>query len=96
MARAEFVDRCEGRIRADDWPIIGKIVSILKIFIEITEQLSHASACISEVTISDPPKCCLENCGLLITHFLLFSSFLRADNHSLIIYLLLLLWWAKP
>ena len=32
-----------------DWSVIANAVSVLKIFYEITLQLSHASACLSEV-----------------------------------------------
>ena len=36
-------------VKERDWPVMANVVSVLKIFYEITLQLSHASACLSEV-----------------------------------------------
>ena len=36
-------------VKERDWSVIANVVSVLKIFYEITLQLSHASACLSEV-----------------------------------------------
>ena len=36
-------------VKKRDWSVIANVVSVLKIFYEITLQLSHASACLSEV-----------------------------------------------
>ena len=36
-------------VKERDWSVMANVVSVLKIFYEITLQLSHASACISEV-----------------------------------------------
>ena len=41
--------KCLGMIKERDWPTMENIVSVLKIFYEVTNQLSHSSACISEV-----------------------------------------------
>jgi hypothetical protein len=41
-----------GKIRSCDWPVIDNVVNMLQVFYEVTEQLSHSSACISEVTCS--------------------------------------------
>ena len=38
------------KIRPADWQIISNVVNVLKPFAEVTENLSHASACISEVS----------------------------------------------
>jgi hypothetical protein len=39
-----------GKIRSCDWPVVCNVVRMLQVFYEVTEQLSHSSACISEVT----------------------------------------------
>ena len=36
-------------VKERDWSVMANVVSVLKIFYEITLQLSHASACLSEV-----------------------------------------------
>ena len=41
--------KCLSMIKERDWPTMENIVSVLKIFYEVTNQLSHSSACISEV-----------------------------------------------
>ena len=37
------------QLKSGDWVVISNAVEVLKPFFEITEQLSHNSACISEV-----------------------------------------------
>ena len=38
-------------LKTSDWELMANIVKILKIFHSITEQLSHSSACVSEVRL---------------------------------------------
>jgi len=47
----EFKDhhKALAKIKERDWVLMANVVTVLKVFYEITLQLSHASACLSEV-----------------------------------------------
>ena len=51
QGRQEYKDHHKSllKIKERDWAVMGNVVNVLKVFYEITLQLSHASACISEV-----------------------------------------------
>ena len=52
LGRQEFKDHHKvlSKIKEREWTLIANVVNVLKVFFEITEQLSHGSACISEAS----------------------------------------------
>ena len=49
MGKQEWSVKLNAKFRHEDWTLMTKIISVLKVFFEATEKLSHSSACISEV-----------------------------------------------
>ena len=59
QGRQEFKDHHKvlSKIKERDWGLMANVVNVLKIFYEITLQLSHASACISEASYTWGKNC---------------------------------------